>query len=205
MQKATREIRELQLKDTTLAPYFQYLEEQKLPTSESESRRIVLECENFEVIDGVLYHDNPVDASQWCVVVPGDMRQSLTESHSSVFSGHFSERKIYERLRKRYWWRGMRSDVRRFCRACISCASRKGPGRAVRPPLQPIPVKQPFHRIAVDVLTMPLTSRGNRYIVVFMDYFTKWAEAFAVPDQQAPTIARLLVDNIVWSAQRVII
>ena len=58
-------------------------------------------------------------------------------------------------------------------------------------------MKKPFHRVAVDVLTMPLTSRGNRYIVVFMDYFTKWAEAFAVPDQQAPTIARLLVDNIV--------
>ena len=64
----------------------------------------------------------------------------------------------------------MRSDVRRFCRACISCASRKGPGRAVRPPLSPIPVKKPFQRVAVDVLTMPLTSRGNRYIVMFMDY-----------------------------------
>ena len=58
-------------------------------------------------------------------------------------------------------------------------------------------MKKPFLRVAVDVLTMPLTSRGNRYIVVFMDYFTKWAEAFAVSDQQAPTIARLLVENIV--------
>ena len=146
MQKAVRDIRELQLKDTTVTPYFQYLEEHKLPTSETESRRIVLECEKFEVIDGVLYHDNPVDSSQWCVVVPSDIRQTLlAESHSSVFSGHFSERKIYERLRRRYWWRGMRSDVRRFCRSCISCASRKGPGRAVRPPFHPIPVKKPFH------------------------------------------------------------
>ena len=198
MQKAALEIRELQLKDATLTPYFKYLEEQTLPSCESEARRIVLECEKLEVIDGVLYHDNPVDSTQWCVVVPSDLRQTLlTEAHSSVFSGHFSERKIYERLRRQYWWRGMRADVRRFCRACINCASRKGPGRAVRTPLNPIPVKKPFHRVAVDVLTMPLTSRGNRYIVVFMDYFTKWAEAFAVPDQQAPTIARLLVDNIV--------
>ena len=190
IQKAAREIRELQLKDTTLTPYFRYLEEQKLPTSETESRRIVLECEKLEVIDGVLHRDNPVDSSQWCVVVPSDLRQKLlTEAHSSVFSGHFSERKIYERLRRQYWWWGMRADVRRFCRGCISCVSRKGPGRAVRPPLHPIPVKKPFHRIAVDVLTMPLTSRGNRYMVVFMDYFTKWAKAFTVPDQQAPTIA----------------
>ena len=91
----------------------------------------------------------------------------------------------------------MRADVRRFCRGCLSCASRKGPGRGVRPPLQPIPVKQPFHRVAVDVLQLPLTQRGNKYVVVFMDYFTKWVEAYAVPDQQAQTVARLLVENIV--------
>ena len=102
MQTATQEIYELQLKDTTLTPYFQYLEEQKLPIDESESRRIVLECEKLEIIDGVLHHDNPVDSSQWCVVVPSHLRQTLlAEAHSSVFSGHFLERKIYERLRHR--------------------------------------------------------------------------------------------------------
>ena len=53
MQKAMREICELQLKDTTLTPYFQYLKEQKLPISETQYRKIVLECENLEVIDGV--------------------------------------------------------------------------------------------------------------------------------------------------------
>ena len=30
-------------------------------------------------------------------------------------------------------------------------------GRAVRPPLQPIPVLKLFHRVAVDVLQLPLT------------------------------------------------
>ena len=67
----------------------------------------------------------------------------------------------------------------------------------MRPPLQPIPVLKPFHRVAVDVLQLPLTSNGNKYVVVVMDYFTKWVEAFAVADQQAQTIARLLVENIV--------
>ena len=44
------------------------------------------------MIDGVLYHDKPVNPSQWCVVVPSDLRQTLlTEAHASVFSGHFSE------------------------------------------------------------------------------------------------------------------
>ena len=39
-----------------------------------------------------------------------------------------------------------------------------------KPPLQPIPVGGPFHRVAVDILKLPLTSNGNRYIAVFMEY-----------------------------------
>ena len=73
----------------------------------------------------------------------------------------------------------------------------RGPGRVCRLPLMPIPIKGPFHRVAVDVLQLPLTSSGNRYIVIFMDYFTKWVEAFPTSDQQATTIAELLVEHII--------
>lgn len=83
------------------------------------------------------------------------------------------------------------------CRACLVYATRKGPGRRARPPLQPIPIGEPFHRVGVDVLKLPLTYDGNTYAVVFMDYFTKWPEVFAVPDQEATTIARLLVEEVI--------
>ena len=54
----------------------------------------------------------------------------------------------------------------------------------------------PFHRVGVDVLQLPLTENGNKYVVVFQDYLTKWVEAFAVPNQTAETIAKLLVGEI---------
>jgi hypothetical protein len=78
----------------------------------------------------------------------------------------------------------MRSDVIKFCKACLSRISRKGGGRSLRLPLQPIPVGGPFHHVAVDVLQLPQTTSGNRYVVVFMDCFTKWPEPFAIPDQK---------------------
>ena len=91
----------------------------------------------------------------------------------------------------------MKADVRRHCRSCLVCASRKGGKRTFKPPLQPIPVGGPFHRVAVDILKLPLTSNGNHYVAVFMDYLTKWPEAFAIPDQKAETIAPLFLEHIV--------
>ena len=45
----------------------------------------------------------------------------------------------------------------------------------------------PFERIAMDLAgPLPQTDRGNVYILVIFDYFTKYVEAFALPDQRAP-------------------
>jgi len=46
-------------------------------------------------------------------------------------------------------------------------------------------------------MEMPRTLRGNRYVVVFVEYLTKWVEAYAVEDQTSETLARLLVDCVV--------
>ena len=46
------------------------------------------------------------------------------------------------------------------------------------------------------MLQLPVTEAGNKYVVVFADYLTKWVEAFAVKDQSAETIAHLLVEEI---------
>ena len=55
----------------------------------------------------------------------------------------------------------------------------------------------PFDRVSVDILEMPQTERGNRYVIVFIDYLTKWVEAYTKEDQTSETIVRLLVDNVV--------
>ena len=67
----------------------------------------------------------------------------------------------------------------------------------MRPPLTPIPVNGPFDRVGVDVLQLPKTRRGNRYAIVFVDYLTKWPEVYATSDQTAPTISRLLVEEVI--------
>jgi len=112
----------------------------------------------------------------------------MKEAHGGRFAGHFAECKMYATLKKKYCWNRMHADIGQHCRSCLTCTSRKGPGRSACPYLQPIPVGGRFHRVGVNVLQLPLTFSGNQYAVVFIDYF-KWPEVFAVPNQKPETIA----------------
>ena len=91
---------------------------------------------------------------------------------------------------------GIRRDITQWTRGCVTCATRSV-GRAVKPPLTPIPVAGPFDRVGVDVIQFPRSRRGNQYAIVFVDYLTKWPEVFPVSDQSAATIANLLVEEVV--------
>ena len=51
--------------------------------------------------------------------------------------------------------------------------------------------------VAIDILgPLPVTLAGNKYILVAADYFSKWIEAYAIPNQEATTIARKLLDEM---------
>lgn len=54
-----------------------------------------------------------------------------------------------------------------------------------------------MERVAVDVMgPFPRTDRGNRYVLVAMDYFTKWPEAYVLPDQEAETVVDALLEGM---------
>ena len=155
------ELAEAQAKDPEIAAVIRYVRDGVIPENQILARRLTLEGPQYDMLDSVLHHENPNQPGEWRIVVPGSLRMGLLkEMHGGRFSGHFAWRKTYCTLRKKYWWKGMCGDVERFCKSCLECVTRKGPGRAVRPPLVPIPTGGPFHRVGVDVLQLPVTELG---------------------------------------------
>ena len=50
------------------------------------------------------------------------------------------------------------------------CAIVTGGGKTSRPPLQPIPVQRQFQLVGVDIMELPTTTSGNRYVLLFQDH-----------------------------------
>ena len=188
-------LEERQRSDPELAEIIRFLEEGTLPDDDKSARLLVLNKPQYTMVEEVLYHVAPDKTLR--IVPPVQDRQKLfREVHDGVFGGHLRDAKVHGTLSKHYWWPSMRTDVSAWCRSCLPCATRCV-GRAVKPPLTPIPVAGPFDRIGVDVVQLPMSQNGNKYAIVFMDYLTKWPEVFAAKDQTALTIAQLLVEQII--------
>jgi hypothetical protein len=77
------------------------------------------------------------------------------------------------------------------------CARRKDPIPNNRAKLKSVQTGYPMELVAVDILgPLPESTGGNTYILVAMDYFTCWAEAYAIPNQEAKTVARKLTNEL---------
>ena len=191
------ELCHLQRQESNFLRMITYLEDDTLPLDDKLARKLVVEKPDFVLVDRVLYRLDNRRKDRLRLCIPQSMReQLLTEAHAGKFAGHFSPKAVYEILARRYWWDGMYRDVHQFCRACLTCAAYRGTGRKVKPTLAPITVGGPFEKLGVDILEMPLTVNGNRHIIVFMDYLTKWAEAYTTSDQTTETIIDCLVDVV---------
>ena len=80
----------------------------------------------------------------------------------------------------------------------MSCNLRK-PGKTVTAPLSKIPpATEPSELVALDVVgPLPLSNQGNKYLLTFVDYLTRYCEAIPIPNQSTDVIARKFIQKII--------
>ncbi len=135
---------------------------------------------------------------QHVILIPSALQADVLKSlHDRPLGGHLGITRTEERVRARFHWPGIRKTVTRHIQLCKICNEKNSPTNRNAAPLGHISVSQPFTFWAMDYMgPLPETSRGNKHILVVVDHFTKWCEAFATPDQKASTVAPLLVNRV---------
>ncbi len=132
---------------------------------------------------------------EWRLVIPREKwSEILSLLHNSKFAGHpgMSCMKLTEG--SRFYWPRMKQDIEDWIKCCKSCTmAKRGPGRP-RHPLQQELSRAPFDHVAFDVIgPLPTTDNGNIFILMMIDYYSKWAEAYALPNHKAETGANCIV------------
>ena len=144
----------------------------------------------------VKLNDQSNPDSDYAFVLPQLCRSEVLKmAHSTPTAGHFGRKRTLERLQRRFHWPGMREAVTQVCNSCPVCQKAEPPTHH-RAPLQPLPViDTPFQRVAMDIFgPLKRTKQGNRYILVLMDYATKWPEAYPMRAVDSESVARTLID-----------
>ncbi|GFY07046.1 retrovirus-related Pol polyprotein from transposon 412 [Trichonephila clavipes] len=200
-------VREDQMADPDIKPLIEFMESssnkpswQDISAYSPTTKQYWALWNSLHLRNGVLYRKFESEDGKtfrWQLVLPRSrIPEVLKELHGSPTGGHFGVMKTLHRVRERFFWGKVRADVEQWCKSCDSCSTRKGPKIRSRGKLHRYNVGAPFERIAFDILgPLPRTASGNKYLLVVMDYFTKWPEVYPIPDQEAPTVAEAVVQH----------
>lgn len=135
------------------------------------------------------------------VVVPPSAAPAVVESlHRNLGTGgHAGKERILSMCKHRIWTPELERVVEQVCRECISCQQGKTYHPRPRPSApEPILTKYPWELLTVDIMgPFPTTMRGNRFVVTFVDAFSKFAVGIPTPNHTADTLAQLLTARII--------
>jgi len=98
----------------------------------------------------------------------------------------------------KYWWKTMRQDVVKFIKECCACARRKTGPRLKATMGEVLVVKEFLDVVSSDIVgPLPVTERGNRYLLTSVDHFTRFCQAIPIVKQDTETIAREFVFKVI--------
>jgi hypothetical protein len=155
------------------------------------------ETPDFEFQDGErLYYKGRL-----CVPNIGDIRKVLLdETHKGPFNMHPGSTKMYQDLKKEYWWPNMKKEVSDYVLKCLTCQQVKAEHQHPAGLLQNITIPEwKWERVTMDFVTgLPLTPRKKDSIWVIVDRLTKVAHFLPVrKDYSLEKLAELYVNEIV--------
>ncbi|XP_076926874.1 uncharacterized protein LOC143590208 [Bidens hawaiensis] len=130
-------------------------------------------------------------------VPENEVHEILTHAHSSTCGGHFSGSKTrYKVLTCGFYWPTLFKDANEYARQCLNSQRMGGISKRYEMPLQPILVVDIFDIWGIDFMGPFPNSCGYLYILVAVDYVSKWIEAVATRTNDHSVVCKFVQANM---------
>ncbi|KAL3702292.1 hypothetical protein R1sor_020314 [Riccia sorocarpa] len=165
--------------------------------SDAEFKKIRQKAYGFLLREGYLWK-RPKRRDGECLRVVDDedtKLELLKECHEALWAGHRGVWATYMKLKERYWWKGMYSDVDEFVGSCLHCQFYS----KVRHRDGLVPTFPPsiHFRWVLDLVMMPPGLWGMRYLVLAREDLSKFVEGRALRTKSVEGICRFVLEDIV--------
>ena len=121
----------------------------------------------------------------------------MKKCHASPYGGHFARDKTAQKiLQSVFYWPTLIKDYFEWVKHCDACQRMGNLRKRNEKPLQGILVVHIFYVWGIDFIGLFLSSFGNMYILLAVDYVSKWVEATACPRNDAIIVVGFIKRNI---------
>ena len=126
------------------------------------------------------------------VVVPSYLRTMILKYFHDKFI-HNGISRMKQAINLNYTWPGINKDIANYIKMCKNCIHKEKGFPKDKKTIKLFPAIKPFEMIHIDIVgPMPLTSKGNRYIVSMIDRFSRYCMLIPVPNMKAMSIIKAL-------------
>eukprot|EP00253_Pinus_taeda_P030452 PITA_30452 len=167
-------------------------------TLKDARRRIHHQAQPYRIVGDTLYCIGVDSVLRRCLTFEEDERV-LNDCHSRACGDHMSGYATAQKiLRAGYFWPSIFKDCILVVRSCHECQIYQRKMRAPATPLHPVVTVGPFAKRGIDYVTCkPRSAGGHGYIIVVVDYFTKWIEAMPTLSEDGHTAAQFLFNHVI--------